>query len=93
MEQVIRLLVKGRVQGVGFRAFAESTARRLGVAGWARNLPTGDVEILARVTPENRQSFLDAIRRGPQLSRVDDVQTGPPLPGHECPVRGFSAVG
>jgi len=52
----MRLVVSGRVQGVGFRWWTQNTARALGVAGSVRNLPDGTVEILAQGDP-------DAVRR------------------------------
>ena len=47
----MRIIVRGRVQGVGFRYATVSEARRLGLAGWARNAPDGSVEILAEGDP------------------------------------------
>jgi acylphosphatase len=70
-----RLLVSGRVQGVGFRWFALEAASAEGVAGWVRNLPTGDVEIVAEGDAEAMERFERRIRRGPGRSRIDDVAT------------------
>jgi acylphosphatase len=75
MEQArFHALVSGEVQMVGFRAFAEFHAGRLGVRGWVRNLETGQVEILAEGSRDALDSFLDLIRRGPRLARVSGVQ-------------------
>ena len=48
-----RFVISGRVQGVGFRAFAQHAARAIGVTGWAQNLDNGDVEVHANGTPRN----------------------------------------
>jgi len=88
-DEVLHITVKGRVQGVGFRFFTEALARRMGIAGWVRNLPSGDVEILARVGGHQKADFLAELRNGPALSRVTavDVRT---VPGGEPPPRtGF----
>jgi acylphosphatase len=90
MDDVLRIVVSGQVQGVGFRAFTERTARRLGVAGWVRNLPSGEVEVLARVAPGNRQAFLAQLRQGPSYSRVEGLRIQPEPVGSDCPSQGFS---
>ena len=66
--------VSGRVQGVGFRYFVVREARRLGVAGYAMNLSDGSVEIRAEGESIVVQHLIDAVRRGPKGSRVDDVE-------------------
>ena len=66
--------VTGRVQGVGFRYFVVREARRLGVAGYARNLRDGSVEIRAEGENTVVQRLIEAVRRGPTGSRVDDVE-------------------
>ena len=90
MDEVLHIVVSGQVQGVGFRFHTEAAARRHGVAGWVRNLPSGEVEILARVPAERRTGFLADIRRGPSLSRVSGVEIGPAPAGMNCPAAGFS---
>jgi len=66
-------LVRGRVQGVGYRYFALETAEKLGITGYARNLHTGEVEVHA----EGEESALDRFKlelaRGPRMSRVTEV--------------------
>jgi acylphosphatase len=69
-----RAVVAGRVQGVGFRFFAERTARELGVRGWVRNLPDGRVESLAEGEEETVSRYLSRLREGPAMSRVTDVR-------------------
>jgi len=69
----IRGLVTGRVQGVGYRWFAVQAARRWGVKGQVRNLPDGRVEFLAQGSTKGVSAWIEALRRGPQAARVDDV--------------------
>jgi acylphosphatase len=71
--QAKRFFVSGRVQGVGFRFFAERTASSLGVNGYARNLFDGRVEVYAIGSAEQLQALENAIRRGPRMAEVDRV--------------------
>ena len=68
-----RAIVRGRVQGVGYRFFAERVARDLGIRGWVRNLRDGTVETLAEGEDEAVNRYLDRLRKGPLGSRVDAV--------------------
>jgi acylphosphatase len=73
-EQITRrYLVRGRVQGVGFRFFVEREARLLGVAGWVRNNVDGAVEVLATGTQAQQAALLATLHQGPRAARVDDV--------------------
>ena len=67
-------LVRGRVQGVGFRWYVEREASLLGVAGWVRNNPDGAVEVLATGSREQINALHEKLRIGPRAARVDDVQ-------------------
>jgi acylphosphatase len=69
-----RVVVSGRVQGVGFRQHVVLEAQRLAVSGWVRNLPDGRVEALAEGDKEAVDSFLAWCRRGPRLARVDEMK-------------------
>ena len=69
-----RYVVKGRVQGVGFRWFVEREAHLLGVAGWVRNRSDGSVEVLAQGSADQLAGLHGKLREGPRASRVDDVQ-------------------
>jgi len=69
-----RYLISGRVQGVGFRFFAESAAMREGLHGWVRNLPDGRVEIAAEGDADALERFERHVRHGPPGARVDDVE-------------------
>lgn len=68
-----RLVITGRVQGVGFRWFAHDAAAREGVDGWVRNLPDGSVEAEVEGDLDAVDRVEAALRRGPGASRVDDV--------------------
>jgi acylphosphatase len=68
-----RYLVRGRVQGVGFRYFTQAAAERAGVVGWVRNNPDGTVEIAAAGEPAAVAQLEQEIRNGPAGARVDQV--------------------
>jgi acylphosphatase len=63
-------LISGRVQGVGFRYFAERAAREAGVTGWVRNLADGSVEVHAEGTRVAVETFEANLRRGPSHADV-----------------------
>lgn len=67
------MTVRGRVQGVGFRASAALRADALGVAGWVRNRPDGSVELAVTGTPAAVDALVEWCRQGPPLARVTDV--------------------
>lgn len=69
-----RVVVCGRVQGVGFRQQVLVEAQRLAVHGWVRNLPDGRVEALAEGDKDAVESFLAWCKRGPRLARVDEMK-------------------
>jgi len=80
-ELVIRhMLIRGRVQGVGFRAWVEDTAVELGLTGWVRNRRDGTVEAVLAGNLELVLTMIEASRRGPLAARVDrlDVSKGGP---------------
>ena len=70
----VRLLLNGRVQGVGFRWFVREAARRHRLAGWVRNRPDGSVELEVSGEDGAYNEFLGTIREGPPGARVDDVR-------------------
>ena len=70
----VRLLVSGRVQGVGFRWFVREAARRHRLPGWVRNRPDGSVEIEVSGDDGAYRDFLQTVREGPPGARVDQVQ-------------------
>jgi acylphosphatase len=69
-----RYLVEGLVQGVGFRYFVRSHARRMNIRGWVRNTPDGRVEVVASAHEEVLELFAGQLQKGPELSRVDAVK-------------------
>ncbi|WP_158943452.1 acylphosphatase [Granulicella sp. S190] len=71
---VCHYLVKGRVQGVGFRWFVHQEAAEIGLRGWVRNTDQGHVEIVAAGKPEELAELKDALRKGSRGSRVDAVE-------------------
>ena len=80
-----RYLVRGRVQGVGFRWFVEREARMIGVCGWVRNRDDGAVEVLASGTDEQLGTLYDKLREGPRAARIDgvDVDDAAPFSGYQ----------
>jgi acylphosphatase len=71
---VIRhIIVRGRVQGVGYRAFVEDEAMQHGLAGWVRNRRDGTVEALLAGSIEDVEETINACRTGPWGARVDRV--------------------
>jgi acylphosphatase len=73
--RALRFLVRGRVQGVGFRYFVLRCAREHGVAGWVRNREDGAVEGEAAGAPEALAGFIAELRRGPRGASVAAVET------------------
>jgi len=72
----MHVVVSGRVQGVGFRWFVRETAIELGLAGWVRNRPDGNVEVAADGDDERVSRFRERLREGPphaMVVSVDDV--------------------
>ena len=72
--RVVHLVVKGRVQGVGFRVFVEEEASARSLDGWVRNRRDGSVEAVAAGSREAVESLIEALRRGPPAARVDAVE-------------------
>ena len=78
-----RFVVRGRVQGVGFRWFVEREAHILGIAGWVRNNADGSVEVFAQGTRDQLSGLKSRLRDGPRAARVDAVEESeaPPTSG------------
>lgn len=72
-----RLVISGRVQGVGYRDWTVATARALGLDGWVRNRRDGGVEALVAGDATAIASLVAACRRGPPLARVDRIDSEP----------------
>jgi acylphosphatase len=70
-----RAILKGYVQGVGFRYYAMRMAQRFGnIKGFIRNLPDGSVEVVAEGPDEALESFLDSIKQGPSAAIIEQVE-------------------
>jgi acylphosphatase len=69
-----RFVVRGRVQGVGFRWYVEREAHILGIAGWVRNNSDGSVEVLGIGTRDQLLGLRSRLHQGPRAARVDDVE-------------------
>jgi acylphosphatase len=76
-DDALEFVVRGRVQGVGFRAWARDEAQSLGLTGWVRNEPDGSVRLRARGPDAALSRFDSALRRGPRFARVTSVEKGP----------------
>ena len=68
------VLIRGRVQGVGFRWSTRTKAVELGVDGWVRNLPDRSVEVLVQGETDSVEAMLTWLRRGPSHARVDHAE-------------------
>lgn len=82
---VVHLEVAGKVQGLGFRGFVQEQARMLHLAGWVRNLSSGNVEIAASGSEDAVRSLLAAVRTGPPGATVKQVISLVPQPTLELP--------
>jgi len=69
-----RWYIAGRVQGVGYRYFAQRRALELGLRGWARNLDDGRVEVYASGTDQQLDEFRGALHTGPHMADVRGVE-------------------
>jgi acylphosphatase len=86
VRQIVQVIVRGRVQGVSFRAWAMREAQHRGVDGWVRNRPDGAVEAVLAGVPDAVQQVVEACRGGPPAALVTDVIT---LPHSDDPGPGF----
>ena len=90
---VQRYLVKGRVQGVGYRWFVQSEAAHLGLRGWVRNTDDGAVEVLAAGTPDQLEDLVQALARGTRGSRVDNIESHPVAESEGDELQSFQIEG
>jgi acylphosphatase len=77
MRAIRRVTIRGRVQGVGYRAFVEHQAAALGLEGWVRNRRDGSVEALFAGPASVASDMVALCRRGPSYARVDAVDEEP----------------
>jgi len=73
MKSSVHIVVSGMVQGVGFRYFVQHHATQLGLTGWVRNLPGGEVEVMAEGAREFVQSLIVYLQRGPRSAVVSNT--------------------
>lgn len=85
-----RYIVRGRVQGVGFRYFVQKTADSIGVKGYARNLDDGTVEVYAMGNDEQLSALAGHLWKGPRFADVRHVDESDAAPEK---VSGFRVVG
>ena len=89
MRRAVHVVITGRVQGVGFRAFVEREAEALRLDGWVRNRRDGTVEVVFAGGESEIQHILMELNAGPPAAAVTDVRTGP----YEGPIPdGFSSL-
>jgi acylphosphatase len=79
-QRAVHLSIRGRVQGVGFRAFVEDEAMLRGLRGWVRNRRDGSVEAVAAGPAKDVEALVEVLRRGPPAARVDSVGVEPADP-------------
>lgn len=84
---VHHFLIKGRVQGVGFRWFVHREAADLNLRGWVKNTDDGHVELVAAGPPEDLAELRQALQKGSRGSRVDTIHEHP-LEDHEAATLG-----
>ncbi len=73
-DKAVSVVIRGRVQGVGFRYWVREAAAERGLVGWVRNRADGDVEALFAGSPERLEDMLEACWRGPRFSSVTSVE-------------------
>ena len=81
----VHLRIKGRVQGVFYRQSAKEEADRLGLRGWIKNLPGGDVEAMCEGPQASLDAFIYWARRGPPAASVAELNTDEGQPEGELP--------
>lgn len=74
-EKALKIRVRGKVQGVGYRRYAQRKASECQIFGWARNLFNGEVEILALGSAASLENYLKLLRQGPPFGHVEEVTT------------------
>lgn len=74
MKIAMRVFVKGRVQGIGYRWFARENASDLQLTGYVRNLPNGEVEVFVEGDQSKIMDYLGRLRQGPSMAMVTDIE-------------------
>ena len=73
-QEIAHVVVRGRVQGVGYRAFVEDEATRLGLQGWVRNRRDGAVEALFSGSEQAVRAMVELCRKGPMGARIEHIE-------------------
>jgi len=89
---ICRVVIRGRVQRVGYRAWTEMTALELGLEGWVRNRRDGTVEALFAGTADEVAAMLEACRQGPPGARVEAIDRQEARPEHAALCRSGDFV-
>lgn len=79
----LEIVVSGRVQGVCYRAFTLKQANKLGIKGYAKNLVNGNVKVVAFGQDNALDNFINLLKEGPSMARVDDMQISELIPGNK----------
>ncbi len=82
---MVRVIISGFVQGIGFRQFIKSKANDLNIKGWVKNLPDGKVEAVFAGERSNIEKMVELCRKGPFLAEVKNVEV------EELPDQEFEA--
>ena len=90
--ETVRLVISGRVQGVGYRAWLAGRARQLGCTGWVRNRRDGSVEALVHAPSDMLSALVADCRQGPAAARVESVVLAEPAPDELRFIAGDFAV-
>ena len=75
--KAIKIILKGKVQGVGFRQFVREKAQHFAIHGYIANLENGDIEIVAEGKEDEISAFIEMIRPGPPRAEVTELVTEP----------------
>ena len=93
--EIKRLMIRGTVQGIGFRVWVEREALALRLKGWVRNRRDGAVEVVVGGSPPAVEALVDRCRKGPPLSKVEsiDISDAEVLDlGYRRPLENFSLL-
>jgi len=75
MAKTLRVIISGRVQGIGYRAWTISAASSMGLKGWVRNRNDGSVEAVFSGDEKNVTAMIDSCKEGPPMARVERIET------------------
>ncbi len=81
MKQTLKITVRGKIQGIGYRDFVQKSAQKLGIEGTVQNNDDGTVTICAGSAADALDSFIDQLYKGPKESKVEEVSAEPLIGG------------